>query len=34
MTIAAQVALAIDNARHYQDARQRAAEFEALARHR
>src|SRR5262249_8244292 len=31
MTIAAQVALAIDNARHYQDARQRAADFEALA---
>jgi GAF domain-containing protein len=31
MTIAAQVALAVDNARHYQDARQRAAEFETLA---
>jgi GAF domain-containing protein/CheY-like chemotaxis protein/anti-sigma regulatory factor (Ser/Thr protein kinase) len=32
MTIAAQVALAVDNARHYQDARQRAAEVETLAR--
>jgi GAF domain-containing protein/ActR/RegA family two-component response regulator/anti-sigma regulatory factor (Ser/Thr protein kinase) len=31
MTIAAQVALAVDNARHYQEARQRAAEVEALA---
>ncbi len=31
MTIAAQVALAVDNARHYQDARQRAAEVETLA---
>ena len=31
MTIAAQVALAVDNARHYQDARQRATEVEALA---
>ena len=31
MTIAAQVALAIDNARHYQDARQRATEVETLA---
>jgi GAF domain-containing protein/anti-sigma regulatory factor (Ser/Thr protein kinase) len=31
MTIAAQVALAVDNARHYQDARQRASEVEALA---
>ncbi len=32
MTIAAQVALAVDNARHYEDARQRAAEVETLAR--
>jgi GAF domain-containing protein/CheY-like chemotaxis protein len=32
MTIAAQVALAVDNARHYQDARQRATEVETLAR--
>jgi GAF domain-containing protein/anti-sigma regulatory factor (Ser/Thr protein kinase) len=31
MTIAAQVALAVDNARHYQAARQRASEVEALA---
>ena len=31
MTIAAQVALAVDNARHYQDARHRAAEVETLA---
>ena len=31
MTIAAQVALAVDNARHYQDARQRASEVETLA---
>jgi len=31
MTIAAQVALAVDNARHYRDARQHAAEVEALA---
>jgi GAF domain-containing protein len=31
MTIAAQVALAVDNARHYHDARQRAAEVETLA---
>jgi GAF domain-containing protein/CheY-like chemotaxis protein len=31
MTIAAQVALAVDNARHYQDARQRTAEVETLA---
>ncbi|PYO26960.1 MAG: hypothetical protein DMD86_18755, partial [Candidatus Rokuibacteriota bacterium] len=31
MTIAAQVALAIDNAGHYQDARQRATEVETLA---
>jgi GAF domain-containing protein len=31
MTIAAQVALAVDNARHYQDARQRAVEVETLA---
>src|SRR6266545_2378874 len=30
MTIAAQVALAVDNARHYQDARQRATEVEML----
>ena len=30
MTIAAQVALAVDNARHYQDARQRATEVETL----
>jgi signal transduction histidine kinase len=31
MTIAAQVALAVDNARHFQDARQRATEVETLA---
>jgi len=31
MTIAAQVALAVDNARHYQDAQQRATEVETLA---
>jgi GAF domain-containing protein/CheY-like chemotaxis protein/anti-sigma regulatory factor (Ser/Thr protein kinase) len=30
MTIAAQVALAVDSARHYEDARQRASEVEAL----
>src|SRR5262249_37752223 len=31
MMVAAQIALAIDNARHYQDARQRASEIETLA---